>query len=360
MLGGGGTDLNQLIEALMPAIEAKINELLPTANIDAHPDPGMVDQAAQMIDHDPGMVGAQPGLPGQQPPPESSAPPAIEHRQAPFQQASGSGADFQPGMPGLPPKPLGQYSMLKYSLSAYMKDNGEHDLEGAKSFLGGLDQAGQDKLCKYMKDEAGDDEKAFYEKASGKDISDPDVDGMKTGPERNQREGQAEQYARLQIENRGLKQRYQRAVQRIEQLESELGEVRKSEAQAIRYAKLEEMQSQGYAFDMESQKAFCDTLNDDQFEAHMGLLPSICPQVPQGDFTIPVDSPSFGQAQKNQRKLAGTDQPTQQKADRYSKQARELTLKLRNQPGKEDTKFGDVLQDIIENDGTPVKYALSS
>ena len=164
-----------------------------------------------------------------------------------------------------------------YSLRSYMKEDGNHDLDGATNFVSGLDDAGKDNLCKYMKDEAEDDEREFYEKvAPGKDVADPDADGIKSGeakvsdkkPMKNQRDGEAEKYQRQTIELRGLKQRYSKLEAENVQLKKDLAEARGAEQKAIRYSKLSELKDQGYVFELEDELAHCESFSDDQFEKH--------------------------------------------------------------------------------------------
>ena len=150
-----------------------------------------------------------------------------------------------------------------------------------------------------------------------------------------------EKYAK---ENAELRERYHKelarankAEERLNALEAQVGQIRAEKVKAERYSKLNDLLNAGYVLTVEDEIKDCEPLTDEQFGRH-------CDKIVQRYARAPVGQGLFIPPSEKRDGV-----PRDEKRERYSKTAQEVTLELRSKGKKAE--YAEVLENIARNDG---------
>lgn len=245
----------------------------------------------------------------------------------------------------------------------YQQADKSWDDDGADRFVGSLDNEDTGLLDKFMKYACHcDQSKTRYSERYGKDWSalKIDVKGAKkegepkkyaedkpapltdkqkgmfgAGSGKYSKANMATKYRKLVTEHEQLKQRYSKAMGELESAGKELTELRAAEKYAKRYARLKDLESEGYVLEAAEEMELTEDFSDDQFDRHC-------------DVTVRqkygrVTSTAFPMDRERKSPVA------EEKPQKYAKQARTVVDRLRK-TGR-DVQFADVLRHLITNDG---------
>jgi len=186
-----------------------------------------------------------------------------------------------------------------------------------------LESSGQDEGKAKMSADKKPDEKP-------KKYSRQPVPGMTVQQYAKENAELRERYEKSITENRAIKDEFTALKARIDTIESE-------KKTAVRYAKLNGLQSQGFSIDVDEELKDAESMSDEQFARHCTKIVERYARVPMGR-ALPIPG---------NEKIDGV--PRDEKRERYSKQATDVTLELRSK-GKQ-VEFSDVLENITRNDG---------
>ena len=347
-------DLNQILEALKPSMQAMIDMSMstPDAGIDAGL-PGDVPPgpAIDAPGGDPGLdaPGGPPGLDAAGGAPAMGAPPAAPPSDVPdFDSMDDESKLYGRG--------LGRKFMK------YKKDEGWDD-DGESSFMSNLDDDDKSHLGSYMKymcdDEDGKTRYAErYAKSpiGGTDLTETAGDSSPSGSMNatEMKPGEPEKYGKgttmsTPTQYTKIRQERDEAVQRNTKTQRELDELkqkyakqeqesvklREKERYARRYAALKNLEPD-YAFDPEEEMGITEDFSDEQFDRHIKqIIPGRYSKV--SNSLLPVESERKFPSDKND------------KAQRYAKQALDQVQKYRKSGREVDYKR--MLDHMMDNDG---------
>ena len=235
------------------------------------------------------------------------------------------------------------YGYGKYmaeGLRDYMGD--EPDVEGASSYLSGLEDDSREDLVKYMKSDCDDNEmKELYEKATtinfpGEEASRDVEQGLQGQVETEKYESEKYQktrtrYAKLSREHASLKARYSK-------LENEFADIRKAERYAKRKGDLTEKQSSGIVFDMEDEFDEIKDISENEYAVHLDRMERNYQRIPGGEM-IPVDKET--PAAHGAAAVAASA--------KYARQARDLVQRHRR-AGKK-VNYSQALKSLVDHKG---------
>lgn len=332
-------DINQIIEALKPTIQAIVDESAQNqaGAVDVPPIEGAGDPM---------------GDPASAPPPDMGDPIGGAPDIAP--QVDVPNYDDLDDESKLYARGLGRKFMK------YKKDDGWDDA-GESAFMGTLDDDEQGKLGSYMKYMCDDeDTKERYAQRyakspiGGTDLTETSGDSspsgcmneneMKSGEPQKYQRGttmtQPTQYARLRQERDEVASKYAKLNREHEELkqryakqEKDLSTLKTKERYSRRISTLKDLAYE-YAFDPEEEMSLTEDYSDAQFERHAStVIPSRYSRV-SGSLL----------ATERERPQTGADKP-----QRYAKTAADLVQKYRK--SGRDIDYGKVLNHLIETDG---------
>lgn len=273
----GPEDIQQLVVALTPVIQATVKEAV-TAATATPPDLG-ADLGAELDapGGDMGLdaAGGAPPLPGTGDPgldtpggePGLDAPGGDEEVPDHYAKMCGAGTEAE---------------CDKYF--ADLDDGGKTSVRTAIDQDGNLDR--KTKMKKYMAQPAAS--VAKYQKENGE---------LRT------------RYAKLNRDHADLKTRYAK-------LESETATVRTEKRQAVRYQKLSDIAAQGYVLEPVDELADTETLNDEQFDKHCERIVAKYQRVQLGSLWTP-------------KPLSYDGSTREAKSQKFAKQARDNVLAAR-------------------------------
>lgn len=374
-------DLSQLADALKPMIQALVEDAIVATQSGEPSDSAL--EATESLDEGADLGGAAPPMPPKMGgmPPAGGAPPM-----PPMPPEMGGAPPMPPDMGGeLPPDegadlggdelpPEGgdsEFDALEDEDKAYAKSLGRKfmkyrkdeesdtwDDDGADKFVGALDDEDTSMLDKFMKyanscskcrkryaarygKDWEDEEEAKKEGEPKKYSDDGDADDS---PAQYAKARTAQKYRKLVLEHEGLKQRYAKVSSELSVATKELSELRVAERYAKRYAKLKDLESDGYVLEPAEEMEMTEDMTDDQFDRHVKIV------VPQRYSRV---TGSAFPVERERKQQVGNDKP-----QKYAKAAREAVEKYRKQ-GRE-LNYGAVLKHLIENDGQVNEPALLS
>lgn len=366
-------DLSQLADALKPMIQALVEDAI-VATQSGEPSESALEATEPLDDgmDDPSLGGAAPPMTPEMGgmPPAGGAPPMPPMPPAggapPMDAGAGLDEEADLGGEELPPEGEdagNEFDALEDEDKAYAKSLGRKfmkyrkdeesdtwDDEGADKFVGGLDDEDTGMLDKFMKYANSCSKcKKRYASRYGKDWDDDDDAKQKEGePKKYSDDGDADdspaqyakartaqKYRKLVLEHEGLKQRYAKTASELASATKELSELRVAERYAKRYAKLKDLEGDGYVLDPAEEMELTEDMTDDQFNRHVSqVVPQRYSRVTSSAFPV----------ERERKSQVGNDKP-----QKYAKTARETVEKYRKS-GRE-LNYGAVLKHLIANDG---------
>lgn len=378
-------DLAQLADALKPMIQAMVEDAVVATQSS---EPTEVEEPD--MEGDEGLEGegleggALAGMPPAAPPLGGEAPvgPAAGAPPLPPPEMPEGGAEMPPPegelpteepvpgeegdeFAGLPDEDKQYAKSLGRKFMKYRRgdnDSDDWDDAGADKYMESLDEEDTGMLDKFMKYASGCSKcKKRYAERYGKEWNDDDADDKKDGEPNRYAEGQpsapmpagqpagvlpaaagkyakanmATKYRKLATEHEQLKQRYAKTAGELETVSKEVITLRAAERYAKRWARLKDLESEGYCFDPAEEMELTEDFTDDQFDRHTNVTVRQYSRVTSSVFPV-----------ERERKVGSV---ADDKPQRYAKEARKLVDKLRK-TGK-DVPFADVLRHLIAREG---------
>jgi len=254
----------------------------------------------------------------------------------------GEGADLmnEPTIPDVGP-PLGDEDMAfpQGVASRFMKryaKGDDFDCDGARDYMAKFDEDDLRQVQRYMKHHADDATRRQYAQCFENWLG--EEEGREPEPSsankyRKERDELKSRYAKLERDHRDLK----KVVDEIK--EQNVEEQRKARY-AKRHAALTELSSQeGYMLDADEEMEFCGDFTDELFDKHLDRIRVRYER---------VGSPAISAVARYAKSEIPARKVSDEKRERYSKAARERTLRLREQG--HSVEYKDVLGHMLEND----------
>lgn len=242
-------------------------------------------------------------------------------------------------------------SMAGRMFKKYSKEDGEFDSEGALQYMNSWSDDDRELVDRYMKENCDDeDQKSKYGKCcEGKDVSDPDADGINQGAAKykKERDDYATKYEKKEREFESLQRKYRKLETEKNTIQSDLDDanekiegVEKKARYAKRHATFVELQNtEGVILDPDDEMKDCESLSDEQFERHIERCRTKYSKCPIEQLPFQVEKPKL--------------YLTSSKSEKYAKAARDYVIRERNN-GK-DADFKKVLDAMVEQDTEDIK-----
>ncbi len=322
-------DMTQLIEAMKPMVESMVSEMTATAN---DPTDSLVEEPEMDelgLDDMPMDGMDEMGMDEEMPLDDTAVDGEAEEL--------GEGMDME----NEDEDEFGA-AQAKQFRKRFMKSEGS-DEEGAKQYLDSMDDGDYGMLEQYAKSCDDEDFKEMYSKCGrGRDISDPDCDGMGKSTLKYAKKMKG-RYQKVKHELEGLKRRYSKAVEVNSELKAQATDAKVKARCSKRRSQLTAMQMrEGIVLDVDEEMGpnGGSTMNESQWENHTEGMRKRYQRVPIENV------PGLDEAIVGKPKRYGNS--SGDKRQQYSKKARQVVIEARSK-GK-DVEYKSVLNHMVEND----------